>query len=81
MQCQEASDVPTMRFNFVPLRDLEQLPKDSTCGAAHVPIYSIALTGTLDVIGIVKDFTDVSEIMTRQSRPVCPTLGWDELYY
>ena len=46
-----------------------------------VPIYAITLTGTLDVIGIVKDFSDVSEIMTRQNRPVCPTLGWDEIYY
>ncbi|KIL69845.1 hypothetical protein M378DRAFT_68419 [Amanita muscaria Koide BX008] len=51
-ECQEASSVPTIRFNFVHLKDLEQQPKDSTC----------------DVIGIVKEYSDVSEITTRQSR-------------
>lgn len=45
------------------------------------PVYANTLTGTSDVIGIIKDFSDVSEIMTRQNRPVCPTLGWDEIYY
>lgn len=45
------------------------------------PVYANTLTGTSDVIGIIKDFSDVSEIMTRQNRPVCPTLGWNEIYY
>ena len=45
------------------------------------PFYAFTLTGTSDVIGIVKDFSDVSEIMTRQNRPVCPTLGLNEIYY
>ncbi|KAK2466831.1 hypothetical protein APHAL10511_001089 [Amanita phalloides] len=53
-ECQDTSDVPAVRFNFVPLKDLETLQKDSTC----------------DIIAIVKDYTDVSEITTRQNRPL-----------
>ncbi|PFH54257.1 hypothetical protein AMATHDRAFT_72762 [Amanita thiersii Skay4041] len=53
-ECHEASSVPSIRFNFVPLGDLEQIPKDSTC----------------DVIGIVKECSSVAEITTKQNRPL-----------
>ncbi|KAF8623485.1 hypothetical protein AX15_006268 [Amanita polypyramis BW_CC] len=53
-ECHEATNVPTTRFNFVLLKELEQMPKDSTC----------------DVIGVVREYTDVSKIITRQNRPL-----------
>jgi len=35
-QCNEPTNVPSVKYNFVPLSGLEELPKDSICGW-HLP--------------------------------------------
>ncbi|KAA1469388.1 replication factor-a protein [Dentipellis sp. KUC8613] len=51
-ECLDTENVPTVKYSFVSLSGLEDLPKDSIC----------------DVIGIVKEVGDVGEIMTKTSR-------------
>lgn len=31
-QCRDPVDVPSVKYNFIPLKDLENLPKDTICG-------------------------------------------------
>ncbi|KAJ6490618.1 replication factor-A C terminal domain-containing protein [Mycena vitilis] len=46
------SNVPDIKYDFVPLGDLEKIAKDSTC----------------DVIGIVKEVADTSEITSKATN-------------
>ncbi|XP_047474800.1 replication protein A 70 kDa DNA-binding subunit-like isoform X1 [Penaeus chinensis] len=49
--CHEASDIPTMQFNFVPLDQLESLEKDTI----------------IDVIGVCKEAMEVASITSKAS--------------
>ncbi|KAF7979550.1 hypothetical protein HWV62_41814 [Athelia sp. TMB] len=51
-ECHEATDLPQVKFNFVPLAQLETLTKDSVC----------------DVIGVVKETNEVSTITSKASN-------------
>ncbi|KIJ69175.1 hypothetical protein HYDPIDRAFT_24028 [Hydnomerulius pinastri MD-312] len=55
-ECVDASSVPMVKYNFIPLSTLEELQKDSTCG--------------IDVIGIVKEIGPLSEITSKANRAV-----------
>ncbi|KAF9500581.1 replication factor-a protein [Pleurotus eryngii] len=55
-ECHEVSNVPMVKYNFVPLSGLEELAKDSTC----------------DVIGIVKEVAPLSEIISKASSRSIP---------
>ncbi|KAL1732495.1 hypothetical protein EV714DRAFT_206529 [Schizophyllum commune] len=50
--CLEAADVPTIKYNFVKLDALQEVPKDSNC----------------DVIGVVKEVGELSEITTKTTN-------------
>ncbi|KAH8117078.1 replication factor-a protein [Phellopilus nigrolimitatus] len=49
VECEDQENAPQVKYNFVQLSDLESVQKDSTC----------------DVIGVVKEVSDVSEITSR----------------
>ncbi|KAF8911056.1 hypothetical protein CPB84DRAFT_1763251 [Gymnopilus junonius] len=54
-ECHEITNVPTIKYNFVPLNALEELNKDAIC----------------DVIGVVKEASPLSEITsTKQNRQI-----------
>lgn len=55
-QCEDAEDVPALRFNFVELGNIAQVEKDQTC----------------DVIGVVKDVSEVSTIVAKATQRVIP---------
>ncbi|KAJ7766814.1 hypothetical protein B0H16DRAFT_1687022 [Mycena metata] len=48
-ECLDATNVPSVKYDFVPLKDLENQTKDSTC----------------DVIAVVKDVADISTITSK----------------
>ncbi|KAJ7286262.1 hypothetical protein C8J57DRAFT_660775 [Mycena rebaudengoi] len=48
-ECHDTTNVPTVKYNFVPLAALEEQVKDSTC----------------DVIALVKEFSETSEITSK----------------
>lgn len=50
--CEEACDLPQLQFNFKRIKDIEQVNKDSL----------------IDVIGVVKSTTDVTQITTRTTN-------------
>jgi len=55
-ECHEVTNVPTIKYNFVPLDVLEQLTKDAIC----------------DVIGIVKEAGDVVQINSTKMNKLIP---------
>ncbi|GLB34780.1 putative as part of the replication protein A (RPA RP-A), a single-stranded DNA-binding heterotrimeric complex, may play an essential role in DNA replication, recombination and repair [Lyophyllum shimeji] len=55
-ECHEATNLPMIKYHFVPLSGLEDLPKDSTC----------------DVIAIVKEVAPLAEIMSKQQNKPIP---------
>ncbi|TFK42451.1 replication factor-a protein [Crucibulum laeve] len=55
-ECHETTNVPMIKYNFVQLSQLQDLPKDSTC----------------DVIGVVKDVSPMSEIVSKQTNRAIP---------
>ncbi|KAL1741354.1 hypothetical protein HDZ31DRAFT_84875 [Schizophyllum fasciatum] len=50
--CLETTDLPTIKYNFVKLDALQEIPKDANC----------------DVIGVVKDVGELSEITTKTTN-------------
>ncbi|TRM59296.1 hypothetical protein BD626DRAFT_508842 [Schizophyllum amplum] len=50
--CLETTDVPTIKYSFVKLDQLQDVAKDATC----------------DVIGVVKEVSDLSEITTKTTN-------------
>ncbi|KAJ3768541.1 hypothetical protein FB446DRAFT_815786 [Lentinula raphanica] len=48
-ECLETSDLPMLQYSFVTLQELQELPKGHSC----------------DVIGILKDYSDVSSVTSR----------------
>ena len=63
-----------IKYNFVALKDLETLPKDSTCGVCRFVLHCCNLSnlnsGGPDVIGVVKDVSPVSEITSRAQNKI-----------
>ncbi|KAF8892441.1 hypothetical protein BD779DRAFT_1642450 [Infundibulicybe gibba] len=55
-ECHEVTNVPMIRYNFVPLGNLESVPKDGTC----------------DVIGVVKEVSPLSEIVSKTTSRTIP---------
>ncbi|KAJ7172077.1 hypothetical protein C8R46DRAFT_1215943 [Mycena filopes] len=51
-ECLDTTNVPSVKYDFVPLGDLEKQAKDSTC----------------DVIAVVKDVSDVSTITSKATN-------------
>ncbi|KAK7038078.1 replication protein A subunit [Favolaschia claudopus] len=51
-RCLDTSNVPSIKYNFVELGNLESQPKDSTC----------------DVLGVVKDVGECSEITSKATN-------------
>ncbi|TFK30066.1 replication factor-A protein 1 [Coprinopsis marcescibilis] len=51
-ECHETTNLPSMKYNFIPLNGLEALAKDSVC----------------DVIGVVKEATDVATITSKATN-------------
>lgn len=67
-QCHETSNLPTVKYNFVSLAELENLPKDSICGK-HFAITAVrSLISVLDVISVVKEIGEVTEITTKSTQ-------------
>ncbi|TBU42066.1 replication factor-a protein [Dichomitus squalens] len=55
-ECHDATDVPTVKFNFINISSLQDVAKDSTC----------------DVIGVVKDVSELSSITSKATSKVIP---------
>ncbi|KAF8163440.1 hypothetical protein B0H34DRAFT_695492 [Crassisporium funariophilum] len=55
-ECHEVSDVPMIKYNFIPLNALQDLNKDAIC----------------DVIGVVKETADLSEITSSKFNRQIP---------
>ncbi|GJJ12350.1 hypothetical protein Clacol_006591 [Clathrus columnatus] len=55
-ECRDQVNVPTVKYTFVPLKDLENVPKDTTC----------------DVIAIAKETHDLSEITSKSTGKTIP---------
>ncbi|KAG6833645.1 hypothetical protein H0H87_002841 [Tephrocybe sp. NHM501043] len=55
-ECHETTNLPMIKYHFVPLSGLEELSKDSTC----------------DVIAIVKEVAPLSEILSKQQNKTIP---------
>ncbi|CDO73580.1 hypothetical protein BN946_scf185014.g50 [Trametes cinnabarina] len=55
-ECTDATDVPTVKFNFVDIAGLQELPKDAIC----------------DVIGIVKEVGELSAITSKATNKEIP---------
>ncbi|KAF9013959.1 hypothetical protein BDQ17DRAFT_1341811 [Cyathus striatus] len=55
-ECHETTNVPMIKYNFVPLSQLGELAKDSIC----------------DVIGVVKEASPLSEIISKQTNRSIP---------
>ncbi|KAI0780628.1 replication factor-a protein [Trametes elegans] len=55
-ECPDASDVPDVKFNFVTIEGLQEIPKDAIC----------------DVIGIVKEVSDMSTITSKATNKEIP---------
>lgn len=73
-QCLETTNVPMVKYNFVPLSGLEELNKDSTCGAWLGSLSSILrLMASLDVIGIVKETGSLGEITSKTTNKTVRT--------
>ncbi|KAG6814572.1 hypothetical protein H0H92_000100 [Tricholoma furcatifolium] len=53
-ECLETSNLPTIKYHFVPLNGLEEVAKDTTC----------------DVIAIVKEVGPLTEIVSKQNRNI-----------
>ncbi|KAF7311341.1 Replication protein A subunit [Mycena kentingensis (nom. inval.)] len=53
-ECLDITNVPQVKYNFIPLDQLESIPKDSTC----------------DVIAVVSDMTATSTITSKASREI-----------
>ncbi|KAH9945846.1 replication factor-a protein [Epithele typhae] len=52
----DATDVPTVKFTFVTIEGLHEVPKDATC----------------DIIGVVKDVGELSSITSKATSRVIP---------
>ncbi|KAJ8483106.1 hypothetical protein ONZ51_g4913 [Trametes cubensis] len=55
-ECPDASDVPTVKFNFVTIAGLQEIPKDAVC----------------DVIGVVKEVGELSSITSKATNKEIP---------
>ncbi|KAF8516769.1 replication factor-a protein [Gautieria morchelliformis] len=55
-ECLDHTDVPVIKYNFVELKDLETVAKDSIC----------------DVIGVVKDAHELGEIISKSTQKTIP---------
>ncbi|KAL7283639.1 hypothetical protein ACG7TL_003075 [Trametes sanguinea] len=55
-ECPDATDVPTVKFTFVDIAGLQELPKDAIC----------------DVIGIVKEVGELSTITSKATNKEIP---------
>lgn len=63
--------MPQARFNFIELGKLSEVEKDATVGAIHFPKTS----NILDVVGILKDVGEPSEITSKTTqKAVLPPL-------
>lgn len=77
-QCQDTADVPTVKFNFVSIQALQEVAKDTVCGASgsqtdSLPILLTATTQTSS--GSSKKSANSAQ--SRQRPPVrrCVTLA------
>lgn len=76
MQCQDA-DVPVIRYHFVKVSALQELEKEAICGMfLDNPSIEDDLPQVADVIGVIKEIGDLSEILTRNNKTV--RLHWSE---
>ncbi|RDX56449.1 replication factor-a protein [Lentinus brumalis] len=55
-ECLDVTDVPTVKFNFVPISGLQDVSKDATC----------------DIIGVVKEVGELSTITSKATSKVIP---------
>lgn len=80
-QCLEITNLPTVKYTFVPLENLEKVEKDQICGAHCSRIIwdlnAEEMYVNLDVIAIVKEVGPVSEIITKATnKPVHQLIGY-----
>lgn len=63
--------MPSIKYNFIGLEALNDIEKDATCGklAASAPSTASHMV-YLDVIGIIKEVGEVTEIPTKTQRTV-----------
>ncbi|KAI0636673.1 replication factor-a protein [Trametes polyzona] len=55
-ECPDATDVPTVKFNFVPIGSLQEIEKDSLC----------------DIIGVVREVSDLTTITSKATNKEIP---------
>lgn len=55
-ECRDQVNIPVVKYNFIALKDLESIPKDTTC----------------DVIAIAKEAHDLSEITAKSTGKTIP---------
>jgi len=70
-KCHEVTNVPTIKYNFVPLNMLEELNKDAICGRFNECHQSFGVSQVhVDVIGVVKEAGPLAEITTKMAKQV-----------
>ncbi|KAI0822834.1 replication factor-a protein [Trametes gibbosa] len=55
-ECPDASDVPTVKFNFVPIGELTEVAKDAVC----------------DIVGVVREVSELSTITSKATNKEIP---------
>ena len=60
-----------MKFNFVSIATLQDVPKDGICGEYHMMfVYETQLTMCKDIIGVVKEVGEMSSITSKATNKV-----------
>lgn len=65
-------------YNFVAIARLNEVPNDSICGV--VTRYSSDPSShhdRIDIMGIVRDVSDLTEIVSKSNTKVCLTVHYD----
>ncbi|EIW60181.1 replication factor-a protein [Trametes versicolor FP-101664 SS1] len=55
-ECPDAADVPTVKFNFTPIANLQEIAKDAVC----------------DIVGVVKEVGELSSITSKATSKQIP---------
>jgi hypothetical protein len=63
-----------VKYNFVNLKDLENVPKDSVIGTSRLICLYFVFILSADVIAVVKEFKSQQEIVTKATSKTVNTI-------
>jgi hypothetical protein len=62
--------MPAVRYNFVPLGELQSVPKDTVCGMCISHERLSKANECTDVIGVVREVGDMTELTSKFNKTV-----------